>query len=276
MSTRIYDAYKLPADTDPVLACLHLADALEPVWRRFVLQGVGAAGLVLHELIVEKGKPWSEAVTKACDLFGFGHVSEKHLMMVNRAVRRRPFTQAVDVIEAAAKVSDEFHVHPAADFNFLARWMVDPAPNLSGGHDLYAKLATSQQDYRDVFTHTTEATDFHYQNQSDPPEDVTDTDWEARKQVWERILPKSGGYPHLGPLWRFTEGRSLTFESIRGTFSDDAWLTAQNVLTEAGQSHWFTFRDEAHREAFTDWFTAAAVPAPSETGADEGTAGTES
>jgi hypothetical protein len=31
--------------------------------------------------------------------------------------------------------------------------------------------------------------DFHYQNSSDKPEDITDKEWKARRRIWEKILP---------------------------------------------------------------------------------------
>jgi hypothetical protein len=30
--------------------------------------------------------------------------------------------------------------------------------------------------------------DYHYQDQSDQPEDISDGDWEARKELWDKIL----------------------------------------------------------------------------------------
>ena len=34
--------------------------------------------------------------------------------------------------------------------------------------------------------------DFHYQNQTDEPEDVTDEQWKERERVWDKLLPGSG------------------------------------------------------------------------------------
>lgn len=34
--------------------------------------------------------------------------------------------------------------------------------------------------------------DFHYQNQSDQPEDVPESDWERRRRVWDEILGDYG------------------------------------------------------------------------------------
>lgn len=34
--------------------------------------------------------------------------------------------------------------------------------------------------------------DYHYQNQTDKPDDVTEAQWRAREQVWKKLLPGAG------------------------------------------------------------------------------------
>lgn len=38
-------------------------------------------------------------------------------------------------------------------------------------------------------------TDFHYQNQTDPPDDIAYEEYEQRRIIWDEILERSGGIP---------------------------------------------------------------------------------
>ena len=43
--------------------------------------------------------------------------------------------------------------------------------------------------------------DYHYQNQSDPPEDIPSEDYEKRSEVWDNLLESSGGNYRDGFLY---------------------------------------------------------------------------
>lgn len=48
------------------------------------------------------------------------------------------------------------------------------------------------ENLRDAFLAMCEVEDFHYQNQTDRPKEITSEDWELRRQVWDRVLPGLG------------------------------------------------------------------------------------
>ena len=46
--------------------------------------------------------------------------------------------------------------------------------------------------------------DYHYQNQSDHPEEFTDEQWDARGAEWDSVLNESGSFSHL-PGWSLSD-----------------------------------------------------------------------
>ena len=45
--------------------------------------------------------------------------------------------------------------------------------------------------------------DYHYQNQSDQPEDISEEKWEERENVWDRLLPGAGHLNERGSFFLF-------------------------------------------------------------------------
>ena len=57
-------------------------------------------------------------------------------------------------------------------------------------------------------------TDYHYQNQTDPPDTVTEQEWVGRKKVWDEVLLSRSGIPNR-------EGFTIQVLPIRGLLSLD-------------------------------------------------------
>lgn len=56
-------------------------------------------------------------------------------------------------------------------------------------NEFYGIVYTQQPELtKDFLSHTDIVRDFHYQNQADEPEDVSDEEWKERKRVWEAIF----------------------------------------------------------------------------------------
>ncbi len=62
--------------------------------------------------------------------------------------------------------------------------------------------------------------DFHYQNHTDPPEEVAEKDWEHRLQVWEKIYERYSTPAHAG----------LIFEIMDRGFAMRAIFRAQELI----------------------------------------------
>jgi hypothetical protein len=58
--------------------------------------------------------------------------------------------------------------------------------------DYYVLVVTYNHDLREAFEEMQEVTEYGYWNDSNGPEDLSDKEWEHRKQLWNRIIPRAG------------------------------------------------------------------------------------
>ncbi|WP_114906777.1 hypothetical protein [Ornithinimicrobium murale] len=230
MSTKIYNAYTLPAGSDALVANLAVAEAVRATYRKLALSAVGLTAALLRDDTVATR---TERVTTVVDILnGFSSVTLDDVNLAlrpydvedHRVSNLRLATAIVQAINGGATTT---RVIDAVDLQFSVSWMVDPQPNSAGAHDHYAKLFTVRQEYIEAFLAATGATDFHYQDQSDQPEDVTGTEWENRRETWKRVMPDFDPPAAFSPHWELTDVDRLEF----ATWSQ-AWLTAQAVCDE--------------------------------------------
>lgn len=230
MSTKIYDSYVLPNGLDPLVANLEVSKAVRSAYRLLALRAVGTVGAVLRDDTVA---PRRERVATVVDaLSGFADVTVED---VDRVLR--PYTVehgsvsnlrlAAAIVQAVNAAGRTIRIPNALDLQFSVSWMVDPQTNRVGGHDHYARIYTERPEYREAFLGATGATDFHYQNQSDRPDDVTDEQWEERRETWGRVMPGFEAPASFSPSWELTDVDRLEFESMRAK-----WLTSAAVCDE--------------------------------------------
>lgn len=258
MSTKIYNAYALPTGTDALVANLAVAEAVRATYRKLALSAVGLAAVLLRDDAVATRTERVETVVTA--LSGFANVTVADVNLAlrpytvedHRVPNLRLAAAIVQAINAGAKVC---HVTPAIDLLFSVSWMVDPAPNTDGGHDHYVKLYTERQEYVEAFLEATSATDFHYQNQADQPEDVTDEQWENRRKTWERVMPDFEAPASFSPSWELTDVDRLESQMWTGS-----WLSAEAVYDELDSQG--VFKPES-RADFEEWLVQKpAKPEP--------------
>ena len=71
-----------------------------------------------------------------------------------------------------------------------------PYPGADGKRNsLLVQLFGVSRENTPYFVRSIKGEDFHYQNQCDQPEDVSDSEWKARKQVWNKVLLAGSGVP---------------------------------------------------------------------------------
>lgn len=68
----------------------------------------------------------------------------------------------------------------------------NPQGKNSTEEDIFGDLASKFKDY-------------HYQNQSDKPEEITDEEWDERKEVWDEVLKESDFFADVGYAYSFIE-----------------------------------------------------------------------
>lgn len=159
MSTKIYDAYRLPSGADPLS---HLAEIREIIIRTKVRADL------------------AEAVRLTVDALDRYTLSGDTLS---------GFDPEFPLVSTLTDRQEEF-----SDNDCKVAFLRDSE---DGRH--HTILLTSCNDHRETLGSYFDAhgwTDYHYQNQSDGPEDVSEEDWEERRRAWDRMI----GY---GPLSQY-------------------------------------------------------------------------
>lgn len=231
MSTRIYDAYRLPDRANVLLATRELAPAITAATRPLALSAIGLAGILMYS---SRDQDRTTQVTKAVTALK-GH-ARTELVDVQRALFpgqigdefTGPLALATAVVQAVNTSDEHARVLPVADLRFAVTWMVDPVTNGSQGHDQYARVFTERDSLRQTFLDVTGASDFHYQDCGDRPHDVPEDRWEARRDVWRRLMPDGQPPAALAPSW----DNSLDLEGLWLAAATGEWLTAQAVCDQ--------------------------------------------
>lgn len=228
MSTRILDAYRLPAGTNVLLATRELAPAVREASRPLALSAVGLAAVLMYAAR-DKGR----AVAVAQTLSGLKGHSSVEVADVRKALLvgedyATPLQLATAMVTALNTHDENARILGVADLRFAVTWLVDPEPNHAGGHDQYARVFTERASLRELFTEVTGALDFHYQDSWDRPSGVTEGHWRARELTWARILPDHAPSAALAPSW----DNSLDLENLWVEAMTGAWLTAAAVCDQ--------------------------------------------
>lgn len=230
MSTKIYDAYALPSGIDPLVANLAVSKAIRATYRQLALLAVGCAAVLLYDDTVTRRVERVDQVVNALNGFANVGVEDVSKALHPYAVddhRVSHLRLAAAIVQALNAGGQTLRILHGIDLEFAVSWMVDPQPNADGGHDHYAKIYTERPEYKEAFLAATGASDFHYQNQADQPDDVTEEQWEHRKTTWERVIPGLEAPASFSPSWELTDVKRLEFETWGGK-----WLNAAAVCDE--------------------------------------------
>lgn len=87
--------------------------------------------------------------------------------------------------DRAWKVEQTKQRDPLADYSFEASFFPD-------GETIVVKLYSEHDFLKKCFFKVIKARDFHYQNSTDKPRNVSAKAWEQRSVTWDRLLPGSG------------------------------------------------------------------------------------
>lgn len=249
MSTKIYDAYALPAGTDALVANLGVSETIRATYRRLALRAVGVTASLLHDDTVTHRADRVETVVRALNGFSDVTVADVNAVLHPFTVEDHRVSNlrlAAAIVQAINSGSKTHRVASIIDLQFTVSWMVDPQPNADGSHDQFAKVYTERQEYIEAFLEATGATDFHYQNSTDQPDGVTEGEWEKRRATWERVMGREAP-ASFSPSWGLTDVNCLEFETWTGN-----WLTAEAVCDELDNQDVFK---PGRRERFQAWLS---------------------
>lgn len=75
--------------------------------------------------------------------------------------------------------------------------------------------------------------DYHYQNQSDRPDELTESQWESRAAEWDSLMNAEGTFGDL-PLWQLPGSaepfREVSLSARSESFDPNSWVSAQKRL----------------------------------------------
>jgi hypothetical protein len=171
MSTKIFNGYRLPRDA-PLAFVAELRSALEPVYREaYLALSASVAAWAVDGLIRgDLSQPSDDPLGKL-----------QAMLMEQRS----PSVFAMLVLE-------EFHDQirktgrrqPRFDLEFELTLLPDPDdPSL-----VYAMIFTERDDYRSAFEGLSGVEPWPYWNSSDRPDEVTEAEWDVRRDTWGRVL----------------------------------------------------------------------------------------
>lgn len=197
MSTKIFDAYRVRPDAD-----------LWTVLRDIEAKAKANVIEKLRAFYIEKMEgidPESEAYRKSSANHRDGSEAFNRLWLVDEIIRERARESATSLKrdEYDLDVSIAITQHRTG---YYLRAFCDNASMLGGSLDFLAQHPDLE--------------DFHYQNQTDPPEDVSDEAWEERKAIWNEMASDHGFFPcqlgleisNWGMFWRLNPMLDLARE----------------------------------------------------------------
>jgi hypothetical protein len=108
-----------------------------------------------------------------------------------------------------------------------------PYPGADGKkNSLLVQLFGVDRSLHKAFTKSIRGADFHYQDQTDEPEDVPAVEWKARRQVWDKVLPGVGNPSENGMAFDLITNR----RSLELVFAELALaLPPENKPTQDGR-----------------------------------------
>ena len=82
------------------------------------------------------------------------------------------------------ELADSPYRNGGMDLDFSVSFHTDPADATV----LYAMLFTEREDYRETWEATPGVEPWPYWNNCDQPDDVTDEEWDVRRDTWDRVI----------------------------------------------------------------------------------------
>jgi hypothetical protein len=226
VSTRIFNAFRLPASTDLPALCRQLRGQLTPVYRDRAVTAVALTSLLL--ITGERPEDDPEGLTGAvatevARVISGGQVTEASLY------GQFLLACAADIIdhlqEALARPGAQV-VLETFDLAFSVAFLGDP----DSEDWVYAKVFCDSLSYQRVWDALPGVEKFEYWDHTDGPQEISDADWDERKAIWDRVLGHHSA-AQVGLLWKLVYPLPLAAEVLMSTPSvpEVDWLTVGAV-----------------------------------------------
>lgn len=173
MSTKIFNGYRLSGAACPLDVVSDLRARIRPVYRTLYLTVAAQLAATAADALLA-GEP-IEAAAAGTDS-GWRHTLTE---------ARSPLLFAVAVLDQTwQRIRATGRRDAALDLQCEVVFLADPADR----QHLYALLYAEAEPYRETFEDMTGVTAWPYWNSTDRPDNITEAEWEHRRQVWDRVL----------------------------------------------------------------------------------------
>jgi hypothetical protein len=187
MSTKIFNGYKINLEDGETLFDLvkKVRAALEPVYMEQYGRLMGAMACCFADAW-ERGEEMVLPGPAGKDRSGKVHKVGAH-----------PLVEAMQVLEAYKKeISTSGQRNPGVDLSCDVAFLEDPSDK-----GVYALFYSEQREYTTAWESLSEVAEYGYWNNTDPPENMSDEEWVARSQTWERAMNLDEPPSRLGLCW---------------------------------------------------------------------------
>lgn len=195
MSTKIYFGYRVKA-SDPFAALHELIPAVQPVYQR-----------LYHERLAMLAHAFQQGEAP-----GLGFEDPSGGVPILKAWRL--------LDEGHTKIRASGHRNPILDLELDACFLRD-------GDQLYAMLYTEQDAYRAAYPALFEH--WPYWNNTDRPDDVTEDEWDERRDTWDRVVGwdpparRGLGWELIGLGHAFTPPKQSDAADVLGPYLPDGF-----------------------------------------------------
>lgn len=172
MSTKIYNGYKFkkPVDLHQIHTfCHNLRDGMKPLAKKLYF------------------KQWLSEAVKAYDLNQFGFWTDVHYFIKNKAVNNIYFGVDRYMDAKMQRIERTQQRDPQYDFNFA----ISILP-LKTCKEVLVLLYTERKEMVAAFERLPEIQEYHYQNSSDKPKNISEKKWNLRSDHWDDALGGDG------------------------------------------------------------------------------------
>lgn len=142
-------------------------------------------------------------IRKECIEIGMNHLTGNRFgtlrsyMLIEKLFYRR----TRDIVFGLQKSFDKTnrpHFHPSFLFNIV----IYPHPS---GQFYGAYFDDNISEYHKLLFDKKIVTDFHYQNQADRPEDISEEDWNTRETIWDELLSHGHSFSENGFIFEIVQ-----------------------------------------------------------------------
>lgn len=227
MSTKIYNGYKLNV-TWP-----ELMPYLKKIKKEFEI--------IRQELALTH---MAQKLTNQIDLSLCGFEDKKEIKL---------WLMPIELRDEAERAQNSASLLAGRDYS--ANLLVLPHE----GHFLVLFYDNGCREYTAKWESLPEVSDYHYQNSTDKPEEISEPDWDSRKIAWDQVLPGSGIPSENGLTFDLLNSKNWYSLSSKEIFNfvppyeNRVHAVVERNLRQSFEKQWLSDKQLAGFTAYSNW-----------------------